>query len=105
MQIREDPAHPGTYYGIDDAELVHDAGQVISLTAPPGLDADHIALNWVTIRDTYSTSVAAVNSTGHYRNPLPLSDGSLIAAHTYYTGFESLIPPYNQLLQSKFAFG
>ena len=104
MQIREDLAHPGTYYGIDDSELVHDAGQVISLTAPPGLDADHIALNWVTIRDTYSTSVAAVNSTGHYRNPLPLSDGSLIAAHTYFTGFESLIPPYNQLLQSKFDF-
>ncbi len=105
MQIREDPAQPGTYYGIDALELVHDSGQVISLTAPPGLDADHAVLSWVTSRDTYSTSVAtAVNSSGHYRNPLPLSDGQLIAAHTYYTGFESLIPPYSTLLYSKFDF-
>src|SRR5262249_16229435 len=42
MQIREDPAHPGTYYGVDESESVHAAGQVISLTAPPGLAADHI---------------------------------------------------------------
>jgi len=104
MQIREDPAHPGTYYGLDDSELVHDSGQVISMTAPPGLPADQIALNYVTIRDTYSTSVAAVNSTGHYRNPLPLSDGTLIAARTVFTGFESLIPPYSALLNSKFDF-
>ncbi len=46
FQVKEDPLHPGTYYAVDAPEFyTHAAGQVISLTAPPGLDADHIAIH------------------------------------------------------------
>jgi hypothetical protein len=88
LQLKEDPLHPGTYYAVDAPEFyTHAAGQVISLTAPPGLDADHIAIHYVTHRDTESTDYTADHS-GHYREPVPLSDGSLIAVHTAETDYE-----------------
>ncbi len=87
LQIKEDPLHPGTYYGVDAPEFTsHGSGSVISLTAPPGLSADHIAVSYVTTRS---------GATGHYREALPLSDGTLIAVHTVQTdtasgsGFDS----------------
>ncbi|MEP7356858.1 MAG: hypothetical protein ABI847_06425, partial [Anaerolineales bacterium] len=88
LQLKEDPLHPGTYYAVDAPEFyTHAAGQVISLTAPPGLDADHIAIHYVTHRDTSSTTYTG-NHSGHYREPVPLSDGSLIAVHTPETDYE-----------------
>ena len=81
LQIREDPLHPGTSYGVDAPEFsTHGSGAVISLTAPPGLSADHIAVTYVTTRTT---------ATGHYREALPLSDGTLIAVHTAQTNDET----------------
>ncbi len=84
LQIKEDPLHPGTYYGIDAPEFAtHASGQVISVTAPPALDADHIAIKYVTHRATASyTDTPDPNHSGHYREPVPLSDGTLIAVHT-----------------------
>ena len=87
LQMKEDPVHPGTYNGTDVYEGTHAAGQVISMTAPPGLDADHISLNYVTHRETYTVSNSVdANYTGHYRDPLPLSDGQLLASHTWTVG-------------------
>ena len=78
LQIKEDPLHPGTYYAVDAPEFgTHGSGQVISLTAPLGLSADHIAVSYVTTLTT---------ATGHYREPLPLSNGALVAVHTAVTG-------------------
>ncbi len=84
LQIREDPLNPGKYFGIDAPEFrTHASGQVVSLTAPPSLDADHIAVTYITHRDTESyTDTPSIHHSGHYRDPLPLSDGQLIAAHT-----------------------
>ena len=91
LQIKEDPTTPGKYYGIDAPEFrTHAAGQVVSLTAPPTLDADHIAVSYITHRETASfTDTPTANTSGHYRDPLPLSDGTLIAAHTPYTDQEA----------------
>ncbi|MCC7361755.1 MAG: hypothetical protein IT317_19895 [Anaerolineales bacterium] len=91
LQIEEDPLRPGTYYAIDAPEFAtHAAGQVISTTAPPALDADHIAIRYVTHRDTASyDDTPDANDTGHYRDPLPLTDGTLIAAHTTQTDSET----------------
>lgn len=91
LQIKEDPLNPGTYFGIDAPEFrTHASGQIVSLTAPPLLDADHIAVNYVTHRDTQSyTSTPSANHSGHYRDPLPLSNGMLIAAHTSQTDEET----------------
>jgi hypothetical protein len=89
FQIEEDPQQPGVYYGVDAPEFgTHAAGQVISLTATPALDADHIAVRYVTHRDTAGTTLTADHS-GHYREPVPLSDGTLVAAHTAPAGYES----------------
>ncbi|MBI3161614.1 MAG: S-layer homology domain-containing protein [Chloroflexi bacterium] len=62
------------------------------MTAPPTLDADHIAVKYVTHRDTRGTT-ASVNHSGHYRDPLPLADGKIIAAHTSQTGEEASSGP------------
>ncbi len=89
FQIKEDPTQAGRYYGVDALEFnVHTAGQVFRLSAPPGTDADHIAVNYMTHRDTFGTANTANNS-GHYRDPLPLADGTLIAAHTSTIPFEA----------------
>jgi hypothetical protein len=90
LQIEEDPAHPGRYYGIDAPEFsTHASGQIVSLDAPPSTDPDHIAVTYVTHRDTSSYTpeggTPTPNNSGHYRDPLPLSDGTLIAAHTAET--------------------
>jgi hypothetical protein len=84
LQMRESSATPGLYYGIDAPEFgTHAAGQVISLNAPPTLDADHIQLTYATHRDTATADdTPSANHSGLYRDPLPLADGSVVAAHT-----------------------
>ncbi len=94
LQIKEDPRYPGVYYGIDAPEFgTHASGQVVSIAAPPTLNADKIAVTYVTHRDTASTTdegaTPSPNHSGHYRDPLPLSDGTLIAAHTAETREEA----------------
>ncbi|MFZ0547240.1 MAG: hypothetical protein WAM60_17465 [Candidatus Promineifilaceae bacterium] len=86
FQIAEDPMQPGRYYGIEAPEFgTHAAGQVIRLDAPPMTNADHIAVVYATHPDTAGTDDTPNNS-GHYRDPLAMSDGSVIAAHTFETG-------------------
>ncbi|MCX6050465.1 MAG: hypothetical protein NT075_35665, partial [Chloroflexi bacterium] len=87
LQIREAVTTPGLYYGIDAPEFTtHAAGQLISISAPPLLDADHIKVNYITHRDTSSTSDApSANHSGLYRDPLPLADGTIIVVHTAET--------------------
>ncbi len=88
IQIVEDPETPGLYYGVDAPEFyTHAAGQIVTLYAPPDLHADAIPLEYVTHRDT-QTNEATADHSGHYRDPLPTADGTLIAAHTFETGDE-----------------
>jgi hypothetical protein len=84
LQLREDPAHPGVYFGIDAPEFeTHAAGQIIRFGAEPSLPADRIAMTYITPRSTRGPEgVGAADATGHYRDPLPLADGTLLAVHT-----------------------
>jgi hypothetical protein len=84
IQIRESPAAPGTYYGVDAPEFsTHASGQIISTQAPPTLNPDQMTITYVTHRDTSSyTDTPSANHSGLYRNPLPLSDGRVAAVHT-----------------------
>jgi hypothetical protein len=84
LQLRESAATPALYYGIDAPEFgTHAAGQVISLNAPPTLDADHVQITYVTHRDTATAADApSANHSGLYRDPLPLADGTVVVAHT-----------------------
>lgn len=86
LHIREDPLHPGLYYGIDTPEFrTHAAGQIVSLTGAPTLNADQMTLTYITDRSTARTDDDSSHPehTGLYRDPLPLSDGALVASHTW----------------------
>lgn len=87
LQIREDPLHPGIYFGTDAPEFhSHASGQLISINGNPSTPADQMKITYITHRDTASyTNSPGATHTGHYRNPLPLSTGALIASHTTET--------------------
>lgn len=87
LQIKEDPTHPGLYYGIDAPEFyTHASGQIISLDGAPATNADFMKVNYITHRDTADfTDDPGPNHSGHYRDPLPLSNGALICTHTSET--------------------
>ena len=88
FQLREDPLQPGLYYGVDAPEFeTHASGQIVRFSAPPEQNPDQIQVHYVTPRSTRGVSnpPAPADHSGHYRDPLPLSDGTLLAAHTAET--------------------
>lgn len=106
FQMAEDPRSPGTYYGIDAPEFAtHASGQIVSISAPPAVDADHIAVTYVTHRETASYNEEGVpaspNHSGHYREPRPLADGTLMAVHAPETRAEG---NGGSLTASRYAF-
>ena len=90
-QVREDPLIRGLYYGIDGPEFdTHGSGQVLALFAPEGLSPDRMLVFPITPRETRTpTTTPGPRHTGFYRNPLRLSDGLGVAAHTANTQKES----------------
>ncbi|MFN8391078.1 MAG: FG-GAP-like repeat-containing protein [Bdellovibrionota bacterium] len=91
FHLREDPLHRGVYFGIDCPEFgTHTAGQVISINGAPNVPADQMVVRYVTDRSTSSTSDnPGPSHSGLYRDPLPLSDGSIIVSHTVATRQDS----------------
>ena len=88
FQIREDPLTPGLYYAVDSVEFSsHASGQLVRFSAPPHHNPDLIQIDYITPRSTkfFSEPPAPADHSGHYRDPLPLSNGTLIAAHTAET--------------------
>ena len=82
-QIKEDPLRPGYFYGTYAPEFyTHAAGQIIALNAAEGVNPDDMQVAYITNPATREIGTSATNSIGHFRNPLPLSDGSLIAVRT-----------------------
>ena len=74
--LREDSRTNGIYYGVDAPDFgTHAAGQIMTITAPSGLSADACYLTYITPKTNNSP-----NAYGVYRNPMPMSDGSLVAA-------------------------
>lgn len=84
LQLAEDPSHPGRYYAIDAPEFyTHAAGQLISIDGAPGTNASTMAITYHSPRNGSSTFDGPPTSfAGRYRNPLPLADGTLVAAYT-----------------------
>ena len=87
LQIKEAAAQPGTYVGIDAPEFgTHAAGQIISVNGAPTVNPDQMAITYRTHPETASTDdTPGPNHSGLYRNPLPMADGLLVAAHTSET--------------------
>jgi hypothetical protein len=85
LQLHEDPAQPGVYYGVDAPEFqTHASGQIVRFGAEPSRTADNIAVTYITPRSTRDVPQGspAADASGHYRDPLPLSDGTLLSVHT-----------------------
>lgn len=85
LQMREDPKQPGLYYAIDAPEFrTHASGQIVRFGAEPSLAADKMAVTYITPRSTRDVpeGAAPADASGHYRDPLPLSNGTLLAVHT-----------------------
>ena len=86
FQIKEDGLVQGRYYGIDAPEFgTHAAGPLVRIDAQPTVNADHISVTYVTRR----ADGADPNHPGRFREPLPLSNGTLLAVHTADAGEEA----------------
>jgi hypothetical protein len=78
FHLREDPRHPGIYYAT--AARTHDAfttGQLLRLDGRPSLNGEQMTLAALTAGDPGDALAG-----GRFRNPLPLSDGTLVASHS-----------------------
>jgi hypothetical protein len=77
FQLREDPRHPGTY--VATAARDRDdfgTGQLVKLTGGPGLNGEQMTVVPLTPGDPGDALPG-----GRFRNPLLLSDGTLVASH------------------------
>lgn len=78
FHVREDPRLPGSYVAINAREFGSlTTNQIVRFSGAPTLNAEQMTVTDLTPPDTGSGLVG-----GRYRNPLPLSDGGLIASHT-----------------------
>lgn len=85
FHLREDLANPGDFLATYAQEFgTATGGTLMRLTAAPSINADDMVLSAVTPTDD---DAEVPQQTGYFRNPLPLSDGSLIAAHTAASGY------------------
>jgi hypothetical protein len=87
FQLREDIRHPGTYLTTYAMEFSRQAaGRILEFVMPPGTNPEDVVMtehtNPTLDADPYGEAPALPTMTGHFRNPLRLTDGSLLASHT-----------------------
>jgi hypothetical protein len=71
-----DPNTNGIYWGVDAPDFgMHGAGQIMTIAAPFGTNADFCYLSYITPKTNNGP-----NAYGAYRNPMPMSDGTLVAS-------------------------
>ncbi len=83
LQMREDPTTPGRYLGVNAPEFgTHASGQIVAINAAnAGVLLNAAAMSVQHINSLkLSNTLTIPADIGHFRDPLPLSDGSLIAA-------------------------
>lgn len=84
LHFREDPMRPGDFLATYAQEFgTASGGTLMRLTGAPDVNADQMRLTAVT---PTGTDAQVPQATGYFRNPLPMSDGTLVAAHTPATG-------------------
>lgn len=93
FHLREDPRRAGVFYGTHAREFgTNSANQIVRLTANPSLNGEVMVVTPVTHAATAGFTedgkTPAAGHSGMYRNPLPMSDGTLLAVHTAETRLE-----------------
>jgi len=81
FQITEDPRTNGLFWGVQAGDIspfggTHSSGQIVTLTAGPNLNPDNMVVNFI----TSPAAAGGPSVLGMFRNPLPMSDGTLVAA-------------------------
>lgn len=114
LHLAEDPTNAGVYYGIRCPEFgTRGSGQIVSIDAPPGANADDIEVTYVTHPETASyygdAETPDPQHIGMFRDPVALSDGTLWAPHSNETRADAPTvtnPPYPQpfTLSSRYDF-
>ena len=96
FQMREDPTQAGRYIGVDGIEFfMHHSGQIVAINAAASgnlLNANDVTVDYITDRQTftpYFTGALYPYNIGHFRDPLPMSDGTLIAAFANTPGTDN----------------
>jgi hypothetical protein len=85
FHLREDPTNPGDFLATNAPEFsTGSGGTLMRLTAAPSINADQMLLLAVTPTDD---DAMVPEQTGYFRNPLPMSDGTIVAVHTPATGY------------------
>ncbi len=80
LQIREDPRNAGRYYAIYGREFGQlGSNQIVRFNGAPTTNPQQFAFQAVTPAEDFNTFKTPG---GRFRNPLPLSNGTLIASHT-----------------------
>lgn len=84
FHLREDPTQAGRFIGVDAPEFQsHASGQLIAINGGETTNPDLMAITYVTHPDTADvTNTPDPTHTGLYRDPIYLSDGSILAVHT-----------------------
>ena len=82
FQIVEDPRTNGLYFGVNCSDIspfggTHTAGQIVTLTGGTNANPTNMVITLITHSNTVSPTTL-----GLYRNPLPMSDGTLVAVWT-----------------------
>ncbi len=80
-QLREDPLVPGRYYGIYSAEFgTHGAGKIQRFDAPAGANPDNAWQTFANVTPENAAAWAGNVALTMFRDPMPMSDGTLWAA-------------------------
>lgn len=87
FHIDETVAFPGRYLAIRAPEFgTHSSGQVVEIVGAPSDNPDDMTVTYITHPTTASTSdTPPPEHTGLQRDPLRLSDGTLVVSHTSET--------------------
>ncbi len=83
FQITEDPRTNGLYWGVAAQDIsifggAHAGGQILTFSGGAGVNPTNMIVSYI----TPTNGANGPNNFGLYRNPLPMSDGTLIAAFT-----------------------
>lgn len=100
LHIKESPTQPGNYFGTNCQEFgTHAAGQILSINGAPGVNPDNMLVTYLTHPSTAgATDAFDPFHSGLYRDPLPLSNGKLLASHTANTRQDANIGTSNSPL-------
>jgi len=99
FQMREDINRPGTYLGTYSMEFARQtSGRIVEFSMPPGKNPEDVKVtdytNATLDADPYGSAARLATMTGHYRNPLRLTDDSILVTHTPEYRVNNTSSPY-----------